>query len=139
MDIIVVGVDGSDRAAAAATEAARLAEATGARLHLVTAIVKQKTAVVQAPGEAWMTSTLDQAEQLLADLAQRCVPSGVERTTAAVAGKPAEVVVSEAERLGASLIVVGNRRVQGASRVLGSIANDVAHHAPCSVYIAKTT
>jgi len=27
----------------------------------------------------------------------------------------------------------------GIGRVLGSIANDVAHHAPCSVYIAKTT
>jgi nucleotide-binding universal stress UspA family protein len=139
MNVIVVGVDGSETAAAAATEAARLAEATGARLHLVTALVKQKTAVVEAPGGAWQTSTLDQAEQLLADLAQRLVPPGVECTTAAVSGKPAEVVVSEAERLDASLIVVGNRRMQGAARVLGSVASDVAHHAPCSVYIAKTT
>ena len=138
MDIIVVGVDGSETAAAAATEAARLAGATGAHHHLVTALVKQKSAVVQVPGGEWVATTIDQAEQLLADLAQRVVSSGVECTKAAVSGKPAEVVVSEAERLGASLIVVGNRRMQGAARVFGSVASDVAHHAPCSVYIAKT-
>ena len=37
------------------------------------------------------------------------------------------------------MIVVGNVHMQGAARVLGSIASDVAHHAPCSVLIAKAT
>ena len=54
-------------------------------------------------------------------------------------GKPADVLVQEAERLGASVIVVGNRRVQGPSRVLGAIATAVARNAPCDVYVAKTT
>jgi nucleotide-binding universal stress UspA family protein len=36
------------------------------------------------------------------------------------------------------MIVVGNRRMQGIGRVLGSVANSVAHNAPCDVYIAKT-
>lgn len=27
----------------------------------------------------------------------------------------------------------------GVKRALGSMANDVSHHAPCGVYIAKTT
>jgi nucleotide-binding universal stress UspA family protein len=45
----------------------------------------------------------------------------------------------EARRLGARIIVVGNRRVQGASRVLGSIASDVAKQAPCDVLIVNTT
>lgn len=54
-------------------------------------------------------------------------------------GKPADVLVEEAERLGAALIVVGNRRVQGPTRVLGAIATSVAHRAPCDVYIVKTT
>ena len=34
--------------------------------------------------------------------------------------------------------MVGNRRMQGLGRVLGSVANSVAHNAPCDVYIAKT-
>ena len=38
----------------------------------------------------------------------------------------------------ADVIVVGNKRVQGVSRILGSIARYVAAHAPCDVYIAHT-
>ena len=45
----------------------------------------------------------------------------------------------EAAELDALMIVVGNRRVQGVSRVLGSIANDVLKQAPCDVLIANTT
>ena len=37
------------------------------------------------------------------------------------------------------MIVVGNRRVQGVSRVLGSIASDVLRRAPCDVLIVNTT
>ncbi|WP_281445477.1 universal stress protein, partial [Paenarthrobacter nicotinovorans] len=47
-------------------------------------------------------------------------------------------LVNEAEMQDARLIVVGNRRMQGLGRVLGSVANTVAHTAPCDVYIAKT-
>ncbi len=53
-------------------------------------------------------------------------------------GKPADALVHVAKEIGADLIVVGNRRVQGISRLLGSVATDVAHHAPCDVYIVKT-
>ena len=38
----------------------------------------------------------------------------------------------------ADLIVVGNVRMQGFGRVLGSVGNDVLSHAPCSVLIVKT-
>jgi len=53
-------------------------------------------------------------------------------------GKPAEALVAEASRVDARLIVVGNRRMRGIGRVLGSIANSVAHSASCDVYIANT-
>ena len=43
-----------------------------------------------------------------------------------------------AELVDADLIVVGNVRMQGLGRVLGSVGNDVAHSAPCSVLIVKT-
>jgi nucleotide-binding universal stress UspA family protein len=46
--------------------------------------------------------------------------------------------VQVATDIGADLIVVGNRRVQGIGRLLGSVATDVAQHAPCDVYIVKT-
>ncbi|MFI5429021.1 universal stress protein [Aeromicrobium sp. UC242_57] len=56
----------------------------------------------------------------------------------AVQGKPAAALVELAEETGADVIVVGNKRVQGMSRVLGSIAADVTRRAPCDVYIAHT-
>ena len=59
-------------------------------------------------------------------------------SVAAVPGAPAKVLLDEAESVDADLIFVGNRHVQGLGRVLGSVAEDVAHRAPCAVLIAKT-
>ena len=52
---------------------------------------------------------------------------------------PATALCDEARRLQASIIVVGNRRVKGAARLLGAVATDVARQAPCDVLIANTT
>jgi nucleotide-binding universal stress UspA family protein len=67
------------------------------------------------------------------------LPGGVNATHAIVVAEPADALCQEAERLNASIIVVGNKRVQGMSRVLGSIPLDVAKQAPCNVYIVHTT
>ena len=64
---------------------------------------------------------------------------GLTITTGAGVGKPADLLIAEAKRLEATVIAVGNRRMQGAGRLLGSVANSIAHHAPCDVYIVKTT
>ena len=58
--------------------------------------------------------------------------------TSPARGKPADAIVTVAKDIRADLIVVGNRRVQGIGRILGSVATDIAHHAPCDVYIVKT-
>ena len=63
---------------------------------------------------------------------------GVTATSAALDDKPADALINEAERLEAELIIVGNRRMQGVSRLLGSVANEVAHNAPCDVLVVKT-
>lgn len=78
------------------------------------------------------------AERVVADQLEEYRRAGVDATTAIGEGKPAKVLLEEAVAVGAEMIVVGNRRMQGVSRVLGSIANEVAHHAPCDVYIVKT-
>jgi nucleotide-binding universal stress UspA family protein len=51
---------------------------------------------------------------------------------------PADLLVEVARAESADLIVVGNVRMQGLGRLLGSVGNDVAHRAPCSVLIVKT-
>ncbi len=43
-------------------------------------------------------------------------------------------------RRSADLVVVGNKGMTGAKRfLLGSVPNKVSHHAPCGVYIVRTT
>jgi nucleotide-binding universal stress UspA family protein len=136
---VVVGVDRSDSARRAAEEAARLASALEVPLHLVTAVKSTHGAVVSGAGrDAWEVSGVSVAEDMLREIAS-ALAAGVQYTTAVVEGGPAEAIVQEAERIGADLIVVGSRNMQGVRRFLGAIANDVAHTAPCSVYIAKTT
>jgi nucleotide-binding universal stress UspA family protein len=137
MDRIMVGVDGSETAEKAAREAAALAERTGGSIHLVTASKRSGTQVVHGGGsESWTISDLDRATEMLRALASTL---HVEVTCAVLDGDPAKAIVAEAERMEADLIVVGNRRVNGVGRVLGAVAIDVVRHAPCSVYIAKTT
>jgi nucleotide-binding universal stress UspA family protein len=57
----------------------------------------------------------------------------------AATGDPAEAIVRVATRIGADLIIVGNKGMRGARRVLGSVPNSIAHQAPCSVLIVDTT
>lgn len=136
--IILVGVDGSDSARKAATRAAELAASTGATLHVLTA-VESTTVTTYVDGATTRTVTPgEEADAVIRDITG--ILAGVTPTieSSTMPGKAAQVLVEEAKRIGADLIVVGNRRVQGIGRILGSVATDVAHHAPCDVYIVKT-
>ena len=137
-NIIVVGVDGGDASMRAAHRAAELAAHSGAALHVLTAVDGSRVEdYPDRPGTIHVTSG-EVAESIAAEAARE-LRSVAEHVTSAVAqGKPAVALVDEATRLDAHLIVVGNRRVQGIGRVLGSVASGVAAHAPCDVYIVKT-
>jgi len=53
-------------------------------------------------------------------------------------GRPTDEILDAAAKIGADLIVVGSRGQTGLRRMLlGSVARDVLHHAPCSVLIAR--
>jgi nucleotide-binding universal stress UspA family protein len=64
---------------------------------------------------------------------------GIEPVLHMVGTDPAEASVRTADKVNADLIVVGNRGMKGARRVLGSVPNSVAHDANCSVAIIDTT
>jgi nucleotide-binding universal stress UspA family protein len=137
MQMIVVGIDGSPTAHRAAEIAATLAAATDASLHVVSAF-HQKAAVDGGP-EFGLISSADQAHALVARVAGELEAGSSTVTSDAIEGRPAEVVCAEAQRLGADLIVVGNKRVQGVARVLGAVANKVLQQSPCDVYVAHTS
>ena len=51
---------------------------------------------------------------------------------------PGDALLEVAQAVGAELIVVGNRGMAGAGRVLGSVPNKVSHAARCNVMIVFT-
>ena len=136
--IIVVGVDGSATALKAAQTARDLATSLGATLHVVSAFDSDRTEFYGSGSDKWIVSDAGNAEKVAKTVAEGLRTANTDVTYAAARGKPAEALIAEAERTGAQMIVVGNRRMRGIGRVLGSVANSVAHNAPCDVYIAKT-
>ncbi|MGH2686130.1 MAG: universal stress protein [Actinomycetota bacterium] len=136
---IVVGADGSETAAEAVKHAAELAKQFGAHLHIVSAYKATPLDTRGLPSEmsdAVRGATL--VETLLADLSSRLRPSGITVSTHAIKGDAADALLGIAADEKADLIVVGNKGMRGARRVLGSIPNTVAHQAPCAVLIVHT-
>ena len=134
----VVGIDGSDTAAAAAARAGELALATGGKVHVVCAFTRREATTIQVGSDSFVISSLTTAEQVAEQQAAAFRSQGIDAVAVAVDDKPAAALLSEAERVRAAVIVVGNRRMQGVGRLLGSVPNEVAHNAPCDVLIVKT-
>src|ERR1700743_1805952 len=141
---ILVGTDGSDAAGVAVSHAIGLASALGARLHIVSAYAPVserhlRIERVQVPSDCQVN--LREEVLALLEAAQRdAEAAGVSRVeTFARVGDAADAILDVAEEQGSDLIVVGNKGMAGAKRVLlGSVPNKVSHHAPCSVLILVT-
>lgn len=143
---IVVGTDGSESAAEAVRQAVELAGLTGARLDVVSAYEpvpnrQVESEVAQAPGDvAHEFGPREEATFALDSAVGAATAAGIEVTPHAMDGDPADAILDVAEKVGADLIMVGNKGMTGARRfLLGSVPNKVSHHSPCSVIIAKTT
>jgi len=140
MKTIVVGVDGSAHAEAALELAAEEAFLRKARLVVVC---------------AWLFPTMvdpagvvvPQTFEGLQDDAERIVKAACGRVAElqpqvvcvgrAVAGQPAGVLLGQAEQ--ADMIVVGSRGRGGfSSLLLGSVSQQVVHHAHCPVMVVRT-
>jgi nucleotide-binding universal stress UspA family protein len=135
--VIVVGVDGSKTAHRAAESAKDLAAALGASLHVVSAYDSDRTEVFGSGSDQRVVSNADSAEFVARSVAES-LGQDVKVTYSSARGRPADALIKEALRMEAQIIVVGNRKMRGIGRVLGSVANSVAHNAPCDVYIANT-
>jgi nucleotide-binding universal stress UspA family protein len=105
---IVVGVDGS----AGSEYALRAAEHLAARLHARVRVI------VATHGDS---ARLDRAHRL--------APAAE-----AIAARPVDALVTASR--GADLLVVGSRGVRGL-HALGSVSERAAHHASCSVLVAR--
>jgi nucleotide-binding universal stress UspA family protein len=142
-DLIVVGTDGSDTAQEAVDEAVRIAKALEADVHVVSAFEPLRGArVTGAPegaAKVWAPLPDDQVEGILSQAAAAVRLAGVNATTHAVREDPADALLSVADKVGATLIVVGSKGMHGARRLaLGNVPNQVSHKARCNVLIVAT-
>ena len=143
---IVVGTDGSDTAEEAVSQAIDLAKLTGATLSVVSAFAPVSKRRIQGeqegapPDIANQIGPREDVNLVLDAAAAQAKAAGVEVRTHPIEGDPAEAILSVAEEIKADLIVVGNKGMTGRRRyLLGSVPNNVSHHAPCSVIIVRTT
>jgi nucleotide-binding universal stress UspA family protein len=144
MGVIVVGVDGSEPAAQAALAAARLGAALGSELRIVCAYGRSEPRDEAGEAVLALDTRPDNARRNAAQAADAAIsrirsfyPSLIV-TAHLAAGRPSAALLSAAEEFDAELIVVGNKNVQGASRLLGSVAKEVAKRARCDLYVAHT-
>lgn len=140
--VIVVGTDGSERAAVAVGEALTLAKGSGAKVHAVHAVSHGVATGFHdsVGGQIDVRKSREALDnmnaQLLAEAERQGVPLQVHNPGSS---DVADALLSIAEAVHADLVVVGNRGMSGMTRfVLGSVPNKVAHQCPCSVLIVNT-
>ncbi len=138
-NVVVVGADDSLTARRAIEAAGQIAKLSQGTLHIVTAVDPKPRHEGTLPAEFQNMNPDGEAEALLQVLSFVAKNAGVEPVLHHVVGDPAEVIITTADQVHADLIVVGNRGMKGARRVLGSVPNSVAHGANCSVAIIDTT
>jgi nucleotide-binding universal stress UspA family protein len=143
---IVAGTDGSESAERAVAKAGELAAALDATLHIVMSYSDSQrvSAMASIGGMVVDVVGLDEeartrAEAIVSESRSRLATTGVRTVTHVCCGDPAEALMSVAEGEGAEMIVVGNRGMAGARRMLGSVPNRVSHHATCCVLIVPTS
>jgi len=143
VETIAVGTDGSDTAQKAVDFAMDMAERYGAKLVIASAyrpvsedrIRKEQE---EAPQEIqWSINPTEDVDAALRAVEQQANQRGLEYVSEARNGDPADVLCDIAADQEADVLVVGNKGMH--RRILGSVPNSVAHKAPCSVMVVKTT
>lgn len=144
---IVVGTDGSETAGEAVRQAIDMARISGASLSVVSAYAPVSSRRVRdeqldAPADVQHEiGPREDVNLVLEAAAADARKAGIEEVRIhPVQGDPADAILNVAEEIDADLIVVGNKGMTGARRfLLGSVPNNISHHAPCSVIIVRTT
>jgi nucleotide-binding universal stress UspA family protein len=143
---IVVGTDGSETASEAVRYAIELAKLGDGKLDIVSAYEpvpqdRLREEKSEAPGDVQYSIHQREDVNIKLDAAEKAAKdAGLDVTTHPREGDPADAILDVAEEQKADLIVVGNKGMTGAKRfLLGSVPNKISHHAPCGVWIVRTT
>ena len=122
---VLLATDGSEISMAAAEALAGRPWPEGSEFSVVTV---EEPWLIRATGT---TLNINSAEKVLAS-------AGFKPTVALLSGNPKEVILEEAKKWNADLIVVGSHGRRGFKRfLLGSVSEAVAMNAHCSVVVVR--
>lgn len=144
---VLIAVDGSAYSDAAVDEVARRPWPPQSELRVITAA--ETPSIVGM--EPWAVSAdfFEKLEQSVREGAKAVIDNALLKlnkiedktlkiSSEIIQGSPREVIVGEAERWAADLIVMGSRGLGAWNRLLlGSVSSGVVHHAKCSVEIVR--
>lgn len=131
---VVVGVDGTEPGFEACRQAARIADAGGS-LELLTVLHLAEAALAGWSAPRVADDLLTEAQTAL-DAAAKM--TGRRATVRLVNGPPTQSLLQELEQTHATLVAVGTHGHSRASEImLGGVAGELLHSAPCSVLIAR--
>jgi nucleotide-binding universal stress UspA family protein len=131
---LVLGYDGSDGSRAALEKAIEIAKLESARIVVVFAY--EIPAAYGGETGDYRRALRELAEQKTAEAVERIRAAGVEHEVELVPERPAHGLVDVAERLGASMIVIGTNGehpIKGV--VLGSVPHKLLHISPIPVLV----
>ena len=122
---VLFATDGSETSMAAAEALAGRPWPEGSEFRIVTV---EEPWLIRPPNTIL---NINSAEEVLAS-------AGLKATTSVLAGNPKEVILEEAKKWNADLIVVGSHGQRGFKRLLlGSVSEVVAMNAHCSVVVVR--
>jgi nucleotide-binding universal stress UspA family protein len=136
---LLVGYDGSDGSRRALAAALRLATENSARVVALTVQhhLPRFAATIGEVDEERQVEAAD-ARRLANEIAAEADEHAVAVRCLVAHGHPGPEIVRTATDIGADLIVLGHSGHTALhDRLLGSVAEDVSRHAPCSVLIVR--
>jgi nucleotide-binding universal stress UspA family protein len=138
--VVVVGVDGSEQSRRAANVAASIARRNEAHLFVVTVVRPPEGwwGIVGSPPPAdVLTTSMSEAQQSILDVTIGGLDlEGVSWEATEEIGEPAATLADVCREREADVLVVGRRGAGIVERlVMGSVADRVAHYAPCPVLV----
>ena len=134
MKTIVLGYDESPEARRATHRTAELAKALDAHV-IVTSVTSILTPAARGIGPYDPTDPPEQHEALARGAAEMLGEEGVDVEWVTPMGDPGDAIVKVADTHEADLIVLGMTDHPHLARLLGSVSDDVAHHAHCDVLL----
>jgi|SRR5690349_739668 len=140
---ILLAVDGSSPSQEAVDELARRPWPTPSSMRIISVVRPYIPSATEfVPGTLTTQEVrqqhLEHAEDILLRAAERLEKAGLHIDTVVREGDPRAEIVDEATDWRADLIVVGSHGHTGLTRLLlGSVAQAVVAHAPCSVEVVR--